>query len=377
MSVGSPTVLLVDDEASTLAAIALTFRKGNFHVATATSAAEGLARLATGDVAVVVSDEHMPGMGGTAFLAEARRRHPNVIRMVLSGSSDPHSISRAVNEAGLFRYLLKPCKPTELVRAVEQGLEAYELARVRPAGSGVAVNVDHAIDALHVEFQPIFRFATGRLYGHEALLRLPAEFKASAIDVLDAAEREDQLWRCERAIRAAIAARMVDRPAGTLMFVNLDPKDLLDPRLYSRRDVLALHARAIVLEITERSSLAGIDDLSDRVTALRDLGYRIAIDDMGAGYSSLTTFVTLMPDFVKLDRDLINRLHEVPAKRKLVASLASVCAGLGISTVAEGIECQEELMAARQAGCTHAQGFLLGRPGPNFVQPADVPVTSH
>ena len=116
------------------------------------------------------------------------------------------------------------------------------------------------------------------------------------------------------------------------------------------------------LEVTERASLDDVSNLADRVGALRKLGYRIALDDLGAGYAGLNSLTSLTPDVVKFDMALIRGLDRDPVKRKLVTSMANVCHELGIKVVAEGIETQEERVASIEAGCDLLQGFLIGRP---------------
>ena len=121
------------------------------------------------------------------------------------------------------------------------------------------------------------------------------------------------------------------------MFVNLHPNSLLDPQLYTPADPLAPFAADVIIEITERSSLAEVSDLAARLAALRDMGYRIAVDDMGSGYSGFNA-LAIAPDFVKFDRALIQSAREAQAEHKLVSSITAVCRDLGIATIAEGIE---------------------------------------
>jgi EAL domain-containing protein (putative c-di-GMP-specific phosphodiesterase class I) len=364
-----PGVLFVDDDANVLASVALTLRHRPVRVLTADSAAHGFECLENEAVSVVVSDEHMPGMGGTAFLAEVRRRYPATVRMVLSGSSDPQAIAQAVNQASLFRYLLKPCTPADLVLAVDQGIEAHATRRFQRAEAHGRLDLQEILGVLGFHMQPIFS-TVGELFAHEALLRLPSAYAFGAPELLAAAEREDRLWDVERAIRAAVAERIQGRPRGTSVFVNIHPRTLLDPQIYTRRDPLAPFAPAVVLEITERGSLAEIDDLPGRVAALRGVGYRVAIDDMGSGYSGLTTFTTILPDFVKFDRELTGGMQAFPAKLKLIHSIAAVCRSLGIATVAEGIETREALDAAADAGCGYLQGYFLARPARDYFEGA-------
>lgn len=365
MHLQTPGALFVDDDPNILAGIAGALHRRRFRVLTAGSAADALALLAREPVAVVVSDEHMPVMSGTAFLSEVRRRHPQVIRMVLSGAADARAVSQAINQAGVFRYLLKPCTPADLTLAVEQGLEAHAVQLVTAPQRGVGLSVGAAIAGLHMVMQPIYDCRDGGLLAHEALLRVDGGLEANVDDLLDAAVRGGRLWEVERAVRSLVAKRMTARPLGTSVFVNLHPNSLLDPELFNAADPLARYAPSVVLEITERGSLGEIRDLPARLEKLRALGYRLAVDDMGSGYSGFNAFA-IQPDFVKFDRALIQSAKSAQAEYKLVSSIAAICRELGIKTVAEGVEDQADLDAVRSMSCTHVQGYLLARPSDDF-----------
>jgi EAL domain-containing protein (putative c-di-GMP-specific phosphodiesterase class I) len=150
------------------------------------------------------------------------------------------------------------------------------------------------------------------------------------------------------------------------LFVNLHPRDLEHPSLLDPNAPLAAVAKRVVLEITERASLGGIADVPNRIAQLRALGYRIAIDDLGAGYAGLTSFAVLEPDVVKLDMTLVRDTDTKPTKQKVIASLCGLCHELGMLVVAEGIETPGELACVRELGCDLFQGFALARPGPPF-----------
>ena len=120
----------------------------------------------------------------------------------------------------------------------------------------------------------------------------------------------------------------------------------------------------MILEITERASLASIPGFEHRVMALKRHGFKIAVDDLGAGYSGLTTFAQLEPEFVKLDGSLVRGVGQSERKKMIIGSMASLCLELGINVVAEGVETQAEFEVLRELGCTHFQGFFVGRPAP-------------
>jgi EAL domain-containing protein (putative c-di-GMP-specific phosphodiesterase class I) len=118
----------------------------------------------------------------------------------------------------------------------------------------------------------------------------------------------------------------------------------------------------VILEVTERSSFARVPELRDRIKVLRELGYRIAVDDLGAGYAGLTSFAALEPEVVKLDMALVRGVDHEPIKRRLVGSMARLCRELGILVVAEGVETPAERDVLVDLGCDLLQGYLFGRP---------------
>jgi EAL domain-containing protein (putative c-di-GMP-specific phosphodiesterase class I) len=109
-----------------------------------------------------------------------------------------------------------------------------------------------------------------------------------------------------------------------------------------------------------------VKDVGATIAELRGLGFRIAIDDLGAGYAGLTSFATLQPEFVKLDMSLIRDVDKSAVKEKLVRSMTTLCRDLAMSVVAEGIETIEEREALVHAGVDLLQGYLLARPGKPF-----------
>src|SRR5689334_25340850 len=120
-------ILLVDDEPNLTSALVRSLDRKQFEIFTADSAQKGLLILAGHDIDCVVSDERMPGMTGSQFLAEVRKQWPNTIRMILSGQADLEAAVRAINEGEVYRFLLKPCHPKELQMTILQGLQPNEL----------------------------------------------------------------------------------------------------------------------------------------------------------------------------------------------------------------------------------------------------------
>jgi EAL domain-containing protein (putative c-di-GMP-specific phosphodiesterase class I) len=122
------------------------------------------------------------------------------------------------------------------------------------------------------------------------------------------------------------------------------------------------------LEITERSSLDEVKDVRSRVAALRELGFSIAVDDLGAGYAGLTSFTLLEPEIVKLDMSLVRDVHQNSTKQKVVRSMTALAKDMGVIVVGEGVECKAERDALVDLGCDLLQGFLFARPGRPFPE---------
>jgi EAL domain-containing protein (putative c-di-GMP-specific phosphodiesterase class I) len=184
-------------------------------------------------------------------------------------------------------------------------------------------------------------------------------------DFLAAAERLGRLHDLGREVRRSVAACVPQAPSG-LIFVNLHSQDLLDDDLYSPSSPLTQVAGRVVLEITERASLEGLGDVGERIRRLRKLGYRIAIDDLGAGYAGLSSAVELRPDVVKFDMSLVRGIDADAARRQLMGSMVQAFRALGVTTIGEGVETEPERDVLVELGCDALQGFLYARPGAPF-----------
>jgi EAL domain-containing protein (putative c-di-GMP-specific phosphodiesterase class I) len=370
-------VLLVDDEPELLAGLRLALRKEPFDLLTASSGREGLALLEQHPVALVVSDERMPEMPGSVFLTEVRLRHPDVERVVLTGQASMEATIAAINDARVFRFLTKPCRPDELATAIRDGLEvaaARGPLRPPPGPSGgplgddaLGRSFDEALPAAWIAFQPIVSAATFETVAYEALVRSRHALLSSPAALIDAASRLDRNFALDRAVRAKVAAVIRQAPTDVSVFVNILPQSLDDPSLTGDDNPLLPFADRVVWEITERSGLEGLDDAVGRARRLRERGYRIALDDLGAGHSGLNSIALLEPDVVKLDMTLVRDIHRSPTRSKLVASMVELCHELGTTCLAEGIETDDELEHVIGLGCELLQGYRLGRPGPPFV----------
>ncbi|MFO0671643.1 MAG: EAL domain-containing response regulator [Polyangiaceae bacterium] len=251
-------------------------------------------------------------------------------------------------EHGAFRYLQKPIDPSRFLADVQKAVARSREARVaRRAGCGgdcvtcrpdtQCARLNRALERLRPVFQPIVSWRERRAYGYEGLIRCDEPNLQNPERLFDLAERFGRLPQLGRAIRDRMAGEAISAmPADAVLFVNVHPADVLDERLFDSASPLATIASRVVLEITERSTLASVVDVAGRLRALRDMGFRIAIDDLGAGYAGLSSFSLLEPDIAKLDMSLIRGIDGAERKRRVVRSLIHLCQEeLGVAVVCE------------------------------------------
>jgi EAL domain-containing protein (putative c-di-GMP-specific phosphodiesterase class I) len=374
-----PRVLIVDDEQPVLRAYSRALRNSGFVVETAGDGEAALGHIARSAFDVVLSDLMMPRMPGIEFLRAVRKRDPDLPVVLMTACPSTESAMRAL-EYGAMRYLLKPIDLVDLTTALRDGVrlrkaalakrkaeQAFADDRAAPSELGALdAAFERALTSLSMVYQPLVRWSTREIFGFEALVRTREPALPHPGALFDAAERLDRTSDIGRAIRRRIPLPIAEAPSSAQIFVNLHPKDLVDEELYARRGPLAKHAARVVLEITERASLHDIPDLHARVSELRKLGYKIAIDDIGAGYAGLTSFAMLEPEVVKVDMALVRDIDKSSMKKKLVHSIVSLCRDLNIQLIAEGVESVQERDTLVDLGCDLFQGYLFARPGPAF-----------
>ena len=215
-------------------------------------------------------------------------------------------------------------------------------------------------------YQPIVRASDHSIFGFEALLRSDEPSLTTPAAILHVAERLGALNRLGRAVRNQAAITVASAHRSYALFVNLHPQDLFDVDLSDAAAALSAVAGRVVLEVTERASITDFELARQKIAELRHKGFRIAVDDLGAGYAGLSSFAILEPEFVKLDMTLVRNVDQSTVKQKLVKSIATSCRDMGLYVIAEGVETREERDAAIELGCDLLQGFLFARPGPAF-----------
>lgn len=217
-------------------------------------------------------------------------------------------------------------------------------------------------------FQPLVALSDGSVWGYEALIRGPSDsalhspillFKtAQAFDLLEQLE-----LLCRQISINAFAAAGVDG----LLFLNVNPLLLLTsdhPSGLTKKYIqqAGLEPDRIVIELSEQFQVEDTGLFISAVKHYRDFGFKIAIDDLGSGFSGLKLWSELQPDIVKIDRYFIDQLHLDPIKKAFVKNIIELAKNTQSVIVAEGIETSEELLTCKELGADFGQGYLLGRP---------------
>ena len=226
-------------------------------------------------------------------------------------------------------------------------------------------------------FQPIVSIKdTSQIYGYESLLRGLDEQGNLVLPgpIMELATEAGLLPQLDRVARLSAIAQFSRHQVSGQIFINFAPTSLYDPAfcLHSTLEAIdqaGISHERVVFEVVESDNLQDLDHLKTVLKYYRDAGFLVALDDLGSGYSSLNLLHQLRPDFIKLDMELIQDVHQNPYKASITEKLLEITQKLNIQSVVEGIECIEELNWLRERGATFAQGYLIGKP-------SAVPVTT-
>jgi EAL domain-containing protein (putative c-di-GMP-specific phosphodiesterase class I) len=232
-------------------------------------------------------------------------------------------------------------------------------------------------DRLTIHFQPLVRRSPQgtSVFGYECLMRgiddnggLIPPFK-----MLTAARRLDLVFlldqRCRIAAVRAAAAQLASGtiPADTMFFINFLPTAIYNPEHCLQTTMAAVTAGSIrpeqiCFEVVESEDVGDRDHLVNILSFYRNRGFKVALDDVGAGFSTLSAMSDLMPNFIKLDRDLVAKGVTSPMEGKIVRDLADTCRRHNIETLAEGIETAAEFAFVNDCGIELTQGYYHARP---------------
>jgi PAS domain S-box-containing protein len=217
-----------------------------------------------------------------------------------------------------------------------------------------------------MRFQPIVDFRNGDVIGMEALARFKAPPRQPPDHWFAEADAVGLLPELEMAAIEAAIPNVAAVPRGQFLSVNVSPETLLTKDF--SHIIENIDGTRLVVEVTEHAAVHDYKQLNMAIAQLRQHGIRLAIDDAGAGFSSLKHIIRLVPDFIKLDMFLTRDIHVDPVKRALATAMVGFASDIGSRLIAEGVETARELDALGDIGFQQAQGFFLGRPGRSIIQ---------
>jgi EAL domain-containing protein (putative c-di-GMP-specific phosphodiesterase class I) len=386
-------VIVVDDNPANVSAlVSVLGNAGLRNIACATNPRAGLDLASITDPDVILLDLHMPGLDGYGVLEELAATsgsdgHFPVV--VVMGETTPDTLHRALS-LGARDFIATPLDPIEVVLRVRNMLENRFLhnalqdqnaaltdeldelkeddERIQREQDGHLERIEQVLahdSSLAMVFQPIVDLTDRTIVGVEALSRFAGK-----------PMRSPDLWFEEaaavglgptlemKAISAALA-QAEKLPDRAFLAVNVSPQLLLSGKLdYLADDPICPR---LVFELTEHVVVDDYGPIRNRIARFREQGARIAIDDTGAGFSSMRHILLLQPEIIKLDQSLTHGVDHDPARRALASSLVSFAKDIGSDLIAEGVETADELLTLERLGAQWVQGFHIARPEPLAV----------
>lgn len=222
-------------------------------------------------------------------------------------------------------------------------------------------------ETINTVFEPIVELASDEVHGYEALVRgAKGSTLQSPKSLFQTAAELDMLFEFDCLCRRSAFRAAQSLPDGPKLFLNCLPSAIHDPALAGDAVCQTLQGHRlqpsdVVFEISERESIENFAIFREVCDHYRELGFHIALDDVGVGYASLEVVTELSPDYIKVDRAFVHGIDTDPPRREVLVALNSIARKIGAQIVAEGIESQAELETLRDLGISFGQGFHLGR----------------
>ena len=308
-------------------------------------------------------DEALPEL-----LADGLRRHLQAVDEEIA----------AVHEVYVGRASTSPFARVHPERRLYRGIqqaqqEATDIGRQQLAAQARRLDACIKTRMFRLVYQPIVDVHDFQVYAYEALVRCDEEQLSNPHILLNIAEQSGRIEALSRLLRNMALEAVPHMPDERLMFINVHPLAFEDPELSAEFPLIAAHANRVVFEITERAAIADYVQFRSRVERLREGGAHIAVDDLGAGYTALSSVAEVNPDFIKFDMTLIRGIDESPVRQNLLRNMVAFAVEANVKVIAEGVETEEELATVIELGCNYVQGFLLARPAANFIETIERP----
>ncbi|HAV92351.1 TPA: hypothetical protein DCW38_04135 [candidate division WOR-3 bacterium] len=334
-----------------------------------------LASVRSGEILLFLATDKLGNQLTNSEVERIQYRIKDVIENELPGWEPNYIFATRVFRLGYSFFTKSPIRRTErtIFQAIEKAKRIIEMQK-EESRLDRDLNLEYIIANNEIEtvYQPIVNLKAGNILGYEALARVNNDSFLSNSEILFSyAIETDMLLDLERICRTNAIKHLPESLGGKKLSINSSAKGIYDPEFKSKKFDNFLHDNNIekddvVIEITEKLAVTDYEAFNTSVKILKEKGYKIAIDDMGAGYSSLRTIAELKPDYLKYDMALIRDIHKNLIKKDLLETLIPFTERLGAEIIAEGIETEMEYEVLRDIGIKYGQGFFLAKPANPF-----------
>jgi diguanylate cyclase (GGDEF)-like protein len=230
---------------------------------------------------------------------------------------------------------------------------------------------------IKIHFQPIVHLQTRQIYGYEGLTRGPVNTVLhSPTQLFEAATRAGRLAELDLMCRQAVIKRFAQLSLPGRLFINVDPFSLVHEHFREGRTLefieqAGLQPSQLIIELTETHPVEDVQLMQQAMLHYREMGFRVALDDLGAGYSGLKLWSEIRPDIVKIDRHFIHGVDKDRTKQQFVTTILKTATALGCRVITEGVETDSEYATLRKIGVEMLQGYYFCRP--TEVPPVTIP----
>ncbi|MEO1245673.1 MAG: EAL domain-containing response regulator [Pseudomonadota bacterium] len=392
------SLLIVDDDPGVRRALKRLLRKEGYEIHSASDAQTADRILEQDEIDVILCDQDMPGRKGLEFLKDAARRYPHQGRLLISGRFQSDEVALAMDAGDIHKFMMKPWEEailkadirasfrrimTDYANAAAPGQQADPLVSgVPPSGDAAAwaefdenrrmsreLHTAAGDGTLALQYQPQIELETESVVGLEALLRWNASTgPVSPEHFIALAERGGAMSKLTHWVIGEVchrAKQWLPLWTNAKIGLNISPVDLNDDALVDHVETTltgyGLQPSSIVVEVTESQALRCDAPTLARLERLADFGIELAIDDFGAGATSLSYLADLPFTTLKLDRSLTQQLTDDKGVT-VVRKILEMARGLGMKTTVEGIETEEQAHLALSLGADVAQGYYFAKP---------------
>ncbi len=357
------SLLIVEDDIATLEPLGHFLEAKGYTIQTANTFEGALKMCQNGHPHMILADLYLPDGNAIDLLKKIRQISHEIIFILMTEMGETNQILEALR-LGADDYLFKPFSNLETVVSV-----IAKQVKKHPVG-GKTLTDTEVEQAEHIQemiskgdftmaFQPIFRLDDRSIFGYEALLRPgPSSPLPNPGTLMDLAKqvgvvRELDLACIEKALTIA-------PPNAPRLFLNIEVETLVDPDSLLRVIAVAeRHKHPLVLEVTERGTVANLNVLVGPCEVLRKKRIALAVDDVGSGYASMEKVLSIRPHFLKIAMSITRSVDTDTIRRVMAESILYMSDRIGAAVIAEGIETEKEFKILQSVGVKLGQGYFL------------------